>query len=137
MIEINQIFNEIDESILNIRVPYSKEYIIDKYNLSYIGINKLYVINDTEIISKLDTVEFKVVHRDYEIDNGFIYQSIESIQIPPFNFYNVDYECTYKLYQSIKYDICIELKVYNNYNTLTFYCENKSTFINNQKTFII
>ena len=87
MIEINQIFNEIDESILNIRVPYSKEYIIDKYNLSYIGINKLYVINDTEIISKLDTVEFKVVHRDYEIDNGFIYQSIESIQIPPFNFY--------------------------------------------------
>ena len=105
--------------------------LIDKYNLVLKNYIKEYWINNVQIISNKNNIEFyKINDKEIKYKNNYIIQEYNIEDCSPFNFNGAHMEDEYILYENIINNIKIILKKYDNYITLEFQSEN---LINNDK----
>ena len=99
--------------------------LIDKYDLKYINHIKEYWINNVQIISDKDNIQFyKIIDKNICFDNNYIQQEYQISNCDKFNFNESDLEEEYNLYENIINDIKINVKKYDNFITLTYESEN-------------
>lgn len=104
----------------------TKDIIINNYFLESKGSYKEYWENNVNIIfSKIENTFEYVIDKDVYYDKQFdgIIQEVEVKQCIPYNFYNVDSEEVYILYENTINDIKIQMKVYEDYYLLIFYSD--------------
>ena len=104
--------------------------LIDKYDLKYINHIKEYWINNVQIISDKDNIQFyKIIDKNIYFDNNYIQQEYQISNCDKFNFNESDLEEEYILYENIINDIKIKVKKYDNFITLMY--ESKNNIDNN------
>tara|TARA_B100001057_G_scaffold457250_1_gene505388 strand:- start:467 stop:874 length:408 start_codon:yes stop_codon:yes gene_type:complete len=104
--------------------------LIDKYDLKYINHIKEYWINNVQIISDKDNIQFKkIIDKNIHFDNNYIQQEYQISNCDKFNFNESDLEEEYNLYENIINDIKIKVKKYDNFITLIY--ESKNNIDNN------
>ena len=143
MIIINNI-SEYDNNnnLFNIKILKSnKSKIINKFKLSNDKyINKKY-INNVEIISNNNEITYNLIKKDnYYIKGNLFINNINKLEIPNFQYNNIDYEESYKEYTNTINNITIILKEYNNYLILDYILDNDdflTYFFDNLNYFII
>jgi len=115
--------NKINDNFFNHKINLDKlDLLINKYNLSKIGDIKEYWINNVQIISDKKNVKFyKTIDKNISYhDNNYLIQELYLSEIQPFNFFKINLENEYFLYENIINDIKISLKKYNDYITLEY-----------------
>jgi hypothetical protein len=99
--------------------------LIDKYNLELKKHIKEYWINNVQVISNKDNIEFyKISDKEIKYENNYIIQEYIIENCQPFNFNDVHSEEEYILYENTINNIKIILKKYTEYITLEFKSEN-------------
>ena len=88
-----------------------KDNLIEKYNLKYVNQYKKYTIQNIEIISNLNSIQFYKLKNKQIINNLEIYEIYKSI---PFSFFNIDREEIYQLYMNTIHNVDILIKKYKN-----------------------
>ena len=86
--------------------------LIEKYNLKYVDQYKKYTIQNIEIISNLNSIQFYKLKNKQIINNLEIYEIYKSI---PFSFFDIDTEETYQLYINSIHNVDILMKKYKNF----------------------
>ena len=129
---INNI-NSIKNEIIDIKIDISKkEYIINRLNLKYTNKVNVKKINNINIISTRDITKFqKIIDIDYKIVDNLFIQEINIIDIPTFNFYEVDYEETYNEYTYSDNNINISMKEYSDYIIIDYIINGLENFLDN------
>ena len=118
----NSCFNE------KISIDKREEY-IKKYKLKSKGDVKEYWVNNVCIMDINGKKTYNYI-KDISINyvNNILVQEIASINCIPFNFYTVDIQEEYILYQTIKDGIDILVKEYDEYLTLEYRSESMESF---------
>ena len=110
-----------------------KNEIIDKYELKHKGIVKEYWENNVKILISKQKNEFNYIHDltiEYDQHNKYLIQEYDSKPCPTYNFYKVDQEEIYQLYEAREDNIIVQLKEYDNFLTISYLCKEKSNFTN-------
>ena len=94
-----------------------KDNLIEKYNLKYVDQYKKYTIQNIEIISNLNSIQFYKLKNKQIINNLEIYEIYKLI---PFSYFRVDKEEIYQLYKNNINNVDILLKIYDNYITIEY-----------------
>ncbi len=130
MYKIFFIKNIINESIINIKFDLSDiDYYIHKYNLLCKGVCKIYYLNNLEITSDSNKLEFyKIIDKNIIIKEKHLIIEQEKTIMEPFLFYDSDYEETYELYENNIDNLKIILRKYKNYFELEFLTNNLNDF---------
>jgi len=119
--------------IYNCKIPLKKsEELIQKYNLEFIGMVKEYWENNVRIIlinNKLNFNFIQDISINYNKSKKVLIHEFNSRPCQPYNFYQVDQEEEYKLYETTNDDITIQLKEYTEYLTLTYLSNHKSKIL--------
>ena len=89
-----------------------KDNLIEKYNLKYVDQYKKYTIQNIEIISNLNSIQFYKLKNKQIINNLEIYEIYKSI---PFSFFDIDREEIYQLYMNTVHNVDILMKKYKNF----------------------
>ena len=93
----------------------------NKFNLSNIGLHKVYHKNNIQITSDNENPIFnKIIEKDIYVKEKYLYIEHEKIQVNPFSFYETDYEEEYILYENTINDVIIIFKEFKNYGELEF-----------------
>ena len=104
--------------------------LITKYDLKYINHIKEYWINNVQIISDKNNIQFnKIIDKTISYKNNYIQQEYQIINCDKFNFNESDLEEEYNLYENTINDIKIKVKKYHNFITLMY--ESKNNIDNN------
>ena len=131
---IQVVGQEMNGDIYNIRIPYTRKNELKLiFNLEEKGRNKEYWINNLYIMS--DLIRINYLYRIdksvlFDTERRLIINNYDEIECIPFNFYNVDSEEEYILYENIVDDIIIQMKDYNEYLTIEYICEEVNQFNN-------
>ena len=94
--------------------------LIEKYNLKYVNQYKKYTIQNIEIISNLNSIQFYKLKNKQIINNLEIYKIYKSI---PFSFFDIDTEEIYQLYMNTIHNVDILMKIYDNYINIEYLTE--------------
>ena len=97
-----------------------KDNLIKKYNLKYIDQFKKYIIQNIEIVSNKNSIQFYKLKDKQIINNLEVYKISKSI---PFSFFEIDQEEYYKLYTNTINDVKILMKIYDNYINIEYLTE--------------
>ena len=93
----------------------------NKFNLSNIGLHKVYHKNNIQITSDNEKPIFnKIIEKDIYVKEKYLYIEHEKVKVNPFAFYETDYEEEYTLYENTIDDIKINFKEFKNYGELEF-----------------
>ena len=93
----------------------------NKFNLSNIGLHKVYHKNNIQITSDNENPIFnKIIEKDIYVKEKYLYIEHEKVQVNPFTFYETDYEEEYTLYENTIDDVIINFKEFKNYGELEF-----------------
>ena len=93
---------------------------IEKYNLKYVEQFKKYTIQNIEIVSNMNSIQFYKLKDKQIINNLEVYKISKSI---PFSFFEIDQEEYYKLYTNTINDVEILMKIYDNYINIEYLTE--------------
>ena len=85
-----------------------KDNLIKKYNLKYIDQFKKYTIQNIEIVSNMNSIQFYKLKDKQIINNLEVYKINKSI---PFSFFKIDKNEYYKLYTNTINDVEILMKI--------------------------
>ena len=100
-------------------------HLIDKYDLICKGDVKEYWINNVQIISTNDDLQFnKIIDRDVEYHNNYLIQEYDKLECDKFSFYESHLEEEYILYGNIVKGVKIIVKKYKDFITLMYESEN-------------
>ena len=97
-----------------------KDNLIKKYNLKYIDQFKKYIIQNIEIVSNKNSIQF------YKLKDKQIINNLEGYKINkfiPFSFFKIDKNEYYKLYTNTINDVKILMKIYDNYINIEYLTE--------------
>jgi len=97
-----------------------KDNLIKKYNLKYIDQFKKYTIQNIEIVSNMNSIQFYKLKDKQIINNLEVYKISKSI---PFSFFEIDQKECYKLYTNTINDVEILMKIYDNYINIEYLTE--------------
>ena len=97
-----------------------KDNLIKKYNLKYIDQFKKYTIQNIEIVSNMNSIQFYKLKDKQIINNLEVYKISKSI---PFSFFEIDQEEYYKLYTNTINDVEILMKIYDSYINIEYLTE--------------
>ena len=97
-----------------------KDNLIKKYNLKYIDQFKKYTIQNIEIVSNMNSIQFYKLKDKQIINNLEVYKINKSI---PFSFFKIDKNEYYKLYTNTINDVKILMKIYDNYINIEYLTE--------------
>lgn len=103
-----------------------KQVIIDKYNLQKIGKIKVYWENNVKITSFNNDLSFEYIDDKsitYDSEKDILIEEYESEICPNYNFYKVNIEEEFILYENKVDDIIIKMKVYDDYNTIEYHSD--------------
>ena len=93
----------------------------NKFNLSNIGLHKVYHKNNIQITSDNEKPIFnKIIEKDIYVKEKYLYIEHEKVIVNPFTFYETDYEEEYTLYENTIDDVIINFKEFKNYGELEF-----------------
>ena len=93
----------------------------NKFNLSNIGLHKVYHKNNIQITSDNENPIFnKIIEKDIYVKEKYLYIEHEKVIVNPFSFYETDYEEEYTLYENTIDDVIINFKEFKNYGELEF-----------------
>ena len=111
-----------DNNFYDIKIkPKDKEKYLKKFNLSNIGLHKVYHKNNIQIISDNENPIFnKILEKDIYVKEKYLYIEHEKVKVNPFAFYETDYEEEYTLYENTINDVIINFKEFKNYGELEF-----------------
>mgnify|MGYP001484503436 CR=1 FL=1 len=123
--------SKIDDEFYNHKLDISHlPKLIDKYDLKYINHIKEYWINNVQIISDKNNIQFnKIIDINISYKNNYIKKKYQISNCDKFNFNKSDLEDEYNLYENIINDIKIKVKKYDNFITLMY--ESKNNIDNN------
>ena len=123
--------SKIDDELYDHKLDISHlPKLINKYDLKYINHIKEYWINNVQIISDKNNIQFyKVIDKNIHFYNNYIQQEYEISNCDKFNFNKSDLEEEYILYENILDNIKIKVKKYDNFITLMY--ESKNNIDNN------
>ena len=94
--------------------------LIEKYNLKYVDQYKKYTIQNIEIISNLNSIQFYKLKNKQIINNLEIYEIYKSI---PFSFFDIDREEIYRLYMNTVHNVDILMKKYKKFIRIEYLTE--------------
>jgi len=97
-----------------------KDNLIEKYNLKYVNQYKKYTIQNIEIISNLNSIQFYKLKNKQIINNLEIYKIYKSI---PFSFFDIDTEEIYQLYMNTIHNVDILMKKYKKFIRIEYLTE--------------
>tara|TARA_B100001123_G_C15143779_1_gene960695 strand:- start:378 stop:749 length:372 start_codon:yes stop_codon:yes gene_type:complete len=97
-----------------------KDNLIKKYNLKYIDQFKKYIIQNIEIVSNKNSIQFYKLKDKQIINNLEVYKINKFI---PFSFFKIDKNEYYKLYTNTINDVKILMKIYDNYINIEYLTE--------------
>ena len=123
--------SKIDDEFYNHKLDISHlPKLIDKYDLKYINHIKEYWINNVQIISDKNNIQFnKIIDINISYKNNYIKQEYQISNCDKFNFNKSDLEEEYNLYENIINNVKIKVKKYDNFITLMY--ESKNNIDNN------
>ena len=118
--------SKIDNEFYNHKLNISHlPILIDKYNLKYINHIKEYWINNIQIISNKNNIQFnKIIDINISYKNNYIKQEYQISNCDKFNFNGIDLDDEYNLYENILDNIKIKVKKYDNFITLIYESKN-------------
>ena len=102
-----------------------KDNLIEKYNLKYVDQYKKYTIQNIEIISNLNSIQFYKLKNKQIINNLEIYKIYKSI---PFSFFDIDTEEIYQLYMNTIHNVDILMKKYKNFIRIEYLTKDLKNF---------
>ena len=122
---------KIDNDFYNHKLDISYlSKLISKYDLIYINHFKEYWINNVQIISDKNNIQFyRIIDNNINYNNNYILVEYNRTNCDKFNFNETDLEEEYILYENIINDIKIKVKKYDNFITLMY--ESKKYIDNN------
>ena len=94
-----------------------KNQLIELFSLINKGLIKEYWLNHIQIINHNF---YSVNDISYEYKERFLIYSFKKDKLSNFQFFHVDTEYEYNLYENIHNDVTIRLKIFKNYITLEF-----------------
>ena len=97
-----------------------KDNLIEKYNLKYVDQYKKYTIQNIEIISNLNSIQFYKLKNKQIINNLEVYEIYKSI---PFSFFDSDTEEIYQLYMNTIHNVDILMKKYKKFIRIEYLTE--------------
>ena len=125
--------NQVNDHIFDEKINKSKiNEIMKKYELILIGDIKEYWSNNVRVISRNNKLYFDNINDEdiyYDTTSKFLVQKMIKKPITSYNFYNMDSEEEYILYENISNNITYQLKEYNSHLTFQCICEEKNNFI--------
>jgi hypothetical protein len=99
-------------------------YLIDKYDLKFIGEVKEYWLNNIQIISS-DIINFhRIIDKDINYSNNYIIHEYDKFNCDKFNFSESHQEDIFDLYENTLDNVKIIIKKYDNYFTLHYESQN-------------
>lgn len=103
-----------------------KEEYITRYKLENKGNVKEYWINNVYIVNNNDKFTFKYI-RDLSVEyiNNMLIQEVDISECIPFNFYTVDNEYQYELFENTIDGIIYQVKNYGDFITYSYISETK------------
>ena len=111
-----------DNNFYDIKIKLSDLDIYKKkFNLSNVGLHKVYHKNNIQITSDNENPIFnKIIEKDIYVKEKYLYIEHEKVKVNPFSFYETDYEEEYTLYENTIDDVIINFKEFKNYGELEF-----------------
>ena len=115
---------QLSENVYDIRLELSKKNeLCDQYKLQNKGEHKEYWENNVCIVvsekkSTFDYIEDLTI--SYNMEKNHLYQETNTRPCIPYNFYNVDNEEIYTLYENESEKRTVQVKEFSTYLTLTF-----------------
>ena len=116
----------------NAKLPLKKkEELIQKYQLKRVGRIKEYWENNVQIILRNGNFCFnywtdKTI--EYNKKHNLLMNEYEIKPCDQYNFYQVDQEEIYILYEMVINNVIIQVKEYDNFLTITYFCASKIDF---------
>ena len=121
---------QLSENIYDSRHDISKkDTIVLKYNLKKKGEHKEYWENNVCIVVSDKFQSFNYIEDvmvSYEPVKNYLLQEIKTKPCIPYNFFNVNHEESYILYENEYDGFLMQLKEYTTYLTITFQTENST-----------
>ena len=118
----------------NAKIPLQKkEELIQKYLLKYIGEVKEYWENNVQIIFRPNQKQFNYIEDlsiEYNDEHNYLIQEYNSKPCPEYNFFKVDQEEQYLLYEGETENVTIQLKEFRSFLTFNYICKEKYYFPN-------
>ena len=106
-----------------------KDNFLDKYNLIDKGFKKVYYKNNYCITSTNKNLQyFKVIEKDNYFENDYLYLEYDLKEKEQFNFFYVDYEEEYKLFENTIDNVKIQFKEFKNYCEIEFITNDLKNF---------
>ena len=93
---------------------------IEKYNLKYVEQFKKYTIQNIEIVSNMNSIQFYKLKDKQIINNLEVYKISKSI---PFSFFDIDTEEIYQLYMNTIHNVDILMKKYKKFIRIEYLTE--------------
>jgi len=116
---------KINEYLYNEKLPlHLKDKYLQYYNLKKIGKIKEYWENNVKITSLNNHLTFEYIQDisiSYDTTKNLLIQEYNREKCPPYNFYQVNIEDVFTLYENKQNDILIRLKEYKDYITIEFH----------------
>ena len=119
-----------DNNFYDIKIkPKDKGKYLKQYNLSNVGLYKVYHKNNIQITSDNENPIFnKIIEKDIYVKEKYLYIEHEKVIVNPFSFYETDYEEEYTLYENTIDDVRINFKEFKNYGELEFITDDLNKF---------
>lgn len=118
--------SQINEELYNHKLNNKHlSHLIDKYDLICKGAIKEYWINNIQIISTNDDLQFnKIIDRNIQFNDNYLIQEYDIFESDKFNFYESHLEEEYIMYENTINEIKIIIKKYKDFITLMYESEN-------------
>ena len=118
----------------NAKIPLQKkEELIQKYHLQIIGNVKEYWENNVQIIFLPNQKNFNYIEDlsiEYDEKNNLLIQEYNSKPCQEYNFFKVDQEEQYILYENKLDNVIIQLKEFQTFLSINYICKEKTDFTN-------
>lgn len=94
---------------------------IQKFNLKEKNFEKVYYKNNIFIQASDKNLTFmKIIEKNIFYKDNFLFIEYEKFNKQSFNFFDVDYEEDYNVYENMINDVIVKCKIFNDYFELEF-----------------
>ena len=121
---------KIQNNIFNLKKDLSlKNKYLEQYNLLNKGLYKIYYKNNYIIKSSEELIKyFKIIEKNNYFEDNHLFLEYDTEEKEPFNFFDVDNEEEYILYENKIDEVNIQLKEFKNYCEIEFITKDLNNF---------
>ena len=121
---------KIQNNIFNLKKDLSlKDKYLEQYNLLNKGLYKIYYKNNYIIKSSEELIKyFKIIEKNNYFEDNHLFLEYDTEEKESFNFFDVDNEEEYILYENTIDDVNIQFKEFKNYCEIEFITKDLNNF---------